>query len=78
MMRFGPSIEHITFPTPSRYATCYATDAGFLFSWCKTNKPDLKIEERLKDLMMASVINIIFYALINVILKNNFYLNFKI
>ncbi len=26
-MRFEPSIEHITFPTPSRYATCYATDA---------------------------------------------------
>ncbi len=28
MMRFGPSIEPITFPTLSRYATCYATDAG--------------------------------------------------
>ncbi len=28
MTRFGPSIEPITFPTPSRYATCYATDAG--------------------------------------------------
>ncbi len=28
MTRFGPSIEPITFPTPSRYATCYVTDAG--------------------------------------------------
>ena len=28
MTRFGPSIEPITFPMLSRYATCYATDAG--------------------------------------------------
>ena len=28
MTQFGPSIEPITFPTPSRYATCNATDAG--------------------------------------------------
>ncbi len=28
MTRFGPSIEPITFPTLSRYAMCYATDAG--------------------------------------------------
>ncbi len=28
MTRFGPSIEPITFPTPSRYAICYAIDAG--------------------------------------------------
>ncbi len=28
MTRFGPSIEPITFPTPSRCATCYATDAA--------------------------------------------------
>ena len=27
MMRFGLRIELFTFPTPSRYATCYATDA---------------------------------------------------
>ena len=32
MMRFGPSIEPITFPTPSRYAMCYATDAGLRYS----------------------------------------------
>ena len=30
MTRFGPSIEHITFPTPRRYAMFYATDAGYL------------------------------------------------
>ncbi len=29
MTQFGLSIEHITFPTPSRNATCYATDAGY-------------------------------------------------
>ena len=27
-MQFWPSIEPITFPTPSRYAMYYATDAG--------------------------------------------------
>ena len=33
MTRFGPSIESINFPTtPSRYATCYATDAGKLMN----------------------------------------------
>ncbi len=28
IMRFGPGIKPITFPTPSRWAKCYATDAG--------------------------------------------------
>ena len=28
MTRFWPSTEPIPFPTTSRYATCYATDAG--------------------------------------------------
>ncbi len=28
---FRPSIEPITFPTMSRYATCYATDASLAF-----------------------------------------------
>ena len=32
MTRFGKSIEAITFPTPSKCATCYATDAGSLNS----------------------------------------------
>ena len=27
MTQFGPGFEPITFPTPSRYATIYATDA---------------------------------------------------
>ena len=26
---YGSSTDPITFPTPSRCATCYATDAGF-------------------------------------------------
>ncbi len=31
MTRFGPNIEPITLPTTlSRYATCYATDSGFI------------------------------------------------
>ena len=28
MTRFGPIMEPITFPTPSRYAMCYAENAG--------------------------------------------------
>ncbi len=28
LLFFGPSIEPITFPAPSRYATCHVTDAG--------------------------------------------------
>ena len=32
MTRFWKSIEAITFPTPSKCATCYATDAGSLNS----------------------------------------------
>ncbi len=29
MTRFEPIIEPITYPTPSRCVTCYATDAGW-------------------------------------------------
>ncbi len=30
MTRFGPSIKPISFPTPSRNATCYATDESYM------------------------------------------------
>ncbi len=33
MMRFKPSIKPITFPTPSRYATCYAMEAGTFYTY---------------------------------------------
>ena len=37
MTQFGPNIEPITFPTPSRYATCYVTDAGYAMLWYALN-----------------------------------------
>ena len=47
MTRIGQSIEPITFPTQSRYATCYATDAGL-----KVSK-DTAIEQlTIKDVFM--------------------------
>ena len=33
MTQFGPSIEPITFPTPSGYTMCYATDAGYFIGY---------------------------------------------
>ncbi len=32
-MRFGPSIEPLTFQAPSKYAMCYATDAGYQYQY---------------------------------------------
>ncbi len=36
MTRFGPGIEPISSPMPSRCATCYATDAGFTYNYYTT------------------------------------------